>query len=171
MPRSKKPRLPLVVWLILILVVGIGGLLGYRALTMPSDRELILRAIDESIAASREGRVGGVLEHLSNSLQINDVQYSRYQRELADAIKRMKPNAEIEKAEPQIDGNRATVKTTVRLSISIPKFSITIPAVTIALEKEPSVDWFVIPSHKWRVTGIDIPSTALEHLNLPFNFE
>lgn len=171
MPSPKKPRLPLAVWMFLFLAATIGGLLGYRALTMPSDRELILKAIDESIAASREGRVGGVLEHLSNSLQINDVQYSRYERQLADAIKRMKPNAEIGKAEPQINGDNATVATSVRLSISIPKFSVTIPAVTIALQKESSVDWFVIPSHKWRVTGIDIPATALEHLNLPFGFD
>lgn len=154
-------------WLTLA-AVALAGLLSYRYATLPSDRELIATALQESIRASKEGRPGGVLDHLSNSIRLNDVEYVRFQREVADAIRRLRPDVEILNPAPTITGDTAVITSAITLSTKLPPLSMTVPQVSIEFRRENAREWLVLPASKWRVVGVDVPEEVVQSLQMPF---
>jgi len=101
------------------LVLALIGMFVASLLNQPSDKQLILQALDESIAASRAGRPGGVLEYLSRNLTWNgDEGVNRM--EIADYIKRAKPEVTVMHREVVLDGDTATITTPVNVKLSMP---------------------------------------------------
>lgn len=148
--------------LVLVVVIVGSGILGG-----PSDKELIQTALKESIAASREGRPGGVLEYLSNSFSVNDEKFGT--RDISRTIKEMKPDVELETTDPIIAGESATITSPVKLSMSIPPVSYTVSQVTLAFTKESATKWLIFPTKKWRLTRVDIPDQVVQEVRDQFS--
>lgn len=142
----------------LLLVGGIVGVLAVVLLVVlsaPNDRQLIQEAIDESIQASQEGKPGGVLEYLSNSLTYNNVPAGN-RREIGEFIKTFKPKVTVLEPEPTIDGNTATIVSPVELALGVGPISkpFTIEQVRITLRKETGTRYGILPWAKWRVSDV-----------------
>ncbi len=147
-------------------VVIVIGVLGSGLLGGPSDKELIQTALKESIAASREGRPGGVLEYLSKNFTVNSEQYGT--RDIARTIREMKPNVELEQNEPKINGDSATITSPVKLSLSLPPVSYTVSEVTMSFGRESARKWLIFPTTRWRLKGVDIPDQVVEDVRQQF---
>ncbi len=139
------------------LVLALIGMFVASMLNQPSDKQLILQALDESIAASRAGRPGGVLEYLSRNLTWNgDEGVNRM--EIADYIKRAKPEVTVMHREVVLDGDTATITTPVNVKLSMLGQSMdeTLDRVTITFAAESGTKNLIIPVRKWRIIKVDV---------------
>lgn len=143
--------------------------LGSVWLFQPSDEELIRQALDESVAAGREGRPGGVLEYLSESFQINTLEPIR-RIDIARVVRLNRPNVTLGSWEPRIAGDLAVVQTVADVELGgteegggaldvlkLPKTQFRLDAVTIRLRRETDRRWLIVPVKKWRVISVTAP--------------
>lgn len=121
----------------------------------PSDRQLIKEALDESVKASREGRPGGVMDYLSSSLKFNE-EDTGSRSEIADYVKRARPDIVIEDTTPTISGDTATVVSPVTVTFSLGPASqpVRIERVEITLAKETGTRFLILPAPKWRIRDV-----------------
>jgi hypothetical protein len=114
------------------LVLALIGMFVASLLNQPSDKQLILQALDESIAASR--------------------------MEIADYIKRAKPEVTVMHREVVLDGDTATITTPVNVKLSMLGQSMeeTLDRVTITFAAESGTKNLVIPVRKWRIIKVDV---------------
>lgn len=152
--------------LVALVVIG-GGAIGMGAFGGPSDEELIKQALDDAILASKEGRPGGVLEFISQKFTVNDEQYA--DRDIAKTIKDLRPNVEVENPTPTIQGDRATIVSPVRLSVTLPPVGTKLSQVTIKFERESGFKWLVIPTKKWRMVQVEMPEHVVEEVKSQFS--
>lgn len=136
--------------------------------TRPSDDELIQEALDRSIAASREGKPGGVFEHLSRSFTYNETAITS-RRDVGQYINQLKPDIELSNRAPEISGDTALIMTDVNLEIGILNYrqELTIPGVEIELAKESGTRWGFLPYPQWRVIRVEAP--GFDPKSIPFN--
>ena len=148
-------------WIIASSAVVLAGLTILFIVTAPSDEELIRTAFEEAVQASRDGEPGGVLEHISRSLTFNGIPVGS-RSEIADVIRRIKPDVELGSFEPVIEGDVATVVADVRFNGSFLTYTVdeTIHGVQIKLAKEPGTRWLLLPGHRWRISEITMPDLA-----------
>ena len=138
--------------------IGVGAalLIGFLG-TGKSDQELIQESLTAAIVAGKEGRPGSVLEHLSNSFEING-QSIINREQLPRYINDNKPNVEVETTVAQISGDSAFILTPVKLAMSGPiKLGTTIPGVRIEFQKEHTTKFLLIPDRQWRLTKVTVP--------------
>ena len=92
----------------------------------------------------------------------------RFQREVADAIRRLRPDVEILNPAPTITGDTAVITSAITLSTKLPPLSMTVPQVSIEFRRENAREWLVLPASKWRVVGVDVPEEVVQSLQMPF---
>ena len=152
-----------------VVAVLVLGKIGLGFLHQPDDKTLILEAVKEAQKASREGRPGGVLDFLSvASLKVNDQDATGSRRDIADYIKKQKPDIQFKEVDPKIFGETAIMETSATVKVSLGPISqeVPIPKATINLKKEEDREWFIIPKKSWKITEInaslgDLPSLPL----------
>lgn len=149
------------------LLVALGLASGSGLFGGPSDRELIQIALKDAIQASREGRPGGVLDFISKRFEVNGEQYGT--RDISKTIKDMKPDVEIERVEPTISGDAATITSPVRLSVSLPPVGMNISSVTIHFARENGTKWLIFPTKKWRMVRVEIPDEVVNEVRDQFS--
>ena len=157
--------------LALVLLLGRVGLGFLRA---PDDAKLVREALTEATKAAREGRAGGVLDNISTSVALNGQQFgtdSVNPRQISDTIRRFSPDVKLDSTEATIAGDEARVVTPASVSYGILAARATVPLgkVTIVLRKEADRDFLIVPTHRWRVTGIEIPSEEAQKILGAFN--
>ena len=148
-------------WIIASSAVALAGLTVLFLVTAPTDEELIREALEESVQASRDGRPSAVLDHLSRSLTFNGMPVGS-RSEIADFVRRTKPEIELGPVEPVIEGDVATVVTSVRVNVSLPGFSAgqKVSQVQIRLARERGVRWLLFPGARWRISEVTVPDLA-----------
>lgn len=143
---------------VVLLLVGVVAL-GLRVGTATSvpDRVLIDQALDEAILASKEGRAGGVLDLLSRQLVVNGEPVLQ-RGEIADFIKRQKPEVTIERTPLTVsgDGKTAAMKAPVSVKLRLLTFekAFTFQNVTFEFAKEEATEYLVIPTKQWRLVRV-----------------
>jgi hypothetical protein len=138
-------------------------------LFQPSDEELIRQALEESVAAGREGRPGGVLEYLSESFQINTQEPVR-RSDIARVVRLNRPNVTLGPWKSRIAGDLAVVQTSADVelggvdsgggafdALKLPKMQFRLDSVTIRLRRETDRRWLIVPVKKWRVISVSAP--------------
>lgn len=127
-------------------------------LQSPSDQELISQALKESIQATKEGKPGGVLEHLSRSLVLND-EANVNRRDIADFIRDIKPDITVHDPKPTVAGERAEIVSDVTLKIGVLGVGISqnLSNVRIEFGREVGTKWGVFPTKAWRITSVSAP--------------
>lgn len=143
-------------WIVAVLGALLLAALAAPAIFGPSDRVLIQQTMDEAIAASREGRAGGVLENLSRSIRYNDMPVEN-PREVAEFIRKGRPDVTVMDMTPRIEGDSATIESPVTVSLRYGPLPMTqtLPKVRFTLRREVGTRWLLIPAPKWRLVSIE----------------
>src|SRR2546423_6864335 len=147
----------IVVGIILALVVV--GVLWILLGPKPNDKEQIKEALNNAIKASKEGRPGGALEYLADSIVVNGTKYQTGQQ-VANAIKKFKPDVKVQTMDPVVNGDKGTITSDIELSIAIK--TISIPNVTFQFGKEQGHKWLVVPSSDWKLEGVSLPQESVD---------
>lgn len=147
--------------LIVSCVVLVAALVGIFYATAPSDEELIEQALEDAIIASKEGKPGGVLEHLSRSFVYDGQQVFDW-NEVSQFIKVAKPEIEIDADRPQIDGDQAIIVAHIEFKMGFQALSIdnSIDNVEIRFGKESGTRWLIFPSPQWKITEVSAPGSG-----------
>lgn len=148
--------------LALVLLVG---RIGLGLLRTPDDQKLVQEAIAEATKAAREGRPGGVLDNISSEVALNGERPPDL-RSVSDYVRRYSPDVTLDSTAATVTGDEARVVTPAQLSVGVLAARTTVPLgkITIVLTKEADRDFLIIPTHRWRVTGIEIPATTANEL-------
>ena len=143
-------------------LVGVKIALGL--LTKVDDKTLIVEAVKDGLKASKEGRPGGVLEKLSASLTVNGEGTPGAKSQIADYIKRLKPDVEFKSLVPQVFGDEARIETPATMSVSMLGMnqSVELKNVTITLKREDSYEYLVFPRKAWRISDVRVDVSALD---------
>lgn len=139
------------------------GRVAIGFLNQPDDKTLIMNALKEAQTASKEGKPGGVLDFLSSDLTVNQTEATGAKRNIADYIKKMKPDVEFKESEPQVMGESAKLETSAKVTIGILTMtkSFDLPSTVIRFEKEESREWLIIPKKSWKIKSIEVPMESL----------
>ncbi len=155
------------VWIVLsgVLALLIVGRVALHFVRTPDDKTLIHEALMRSVDASRQGEPDGVLELFSRNLEVNDIRVGN-RKEMIDFIKKQKPNIEVQKVEPLVNGDEASLVSPVRILGTVPiinrEIDVTVPEVTFVFQKESGTRWGIVPTKVWKLTKVYLPQEALE---------
>ena len=158
----KKPILIIVA--ILVVLVGIRTILSMGG---ADDKALVKAALKESIEASKDGRPGGVMDKISDKLTVNKEQVASMSQ-IAKWIRDSKPDVTVTQQEPIILENEARITSPVTIKASFPggvDLDKTIDGVTLIFAKESAMDYFIIPTKKWRLKEVLLPSDVMAQLS------
>ena len=151
--------------LVLLVVVGfraVGVLTGQK-----DDATLIKESLRQSLEASRKGEPGGVLDLLSSSITVNGESQGGVTTQVADFIRKQKPDIEVQNQHPIVTGDEARITSPVTIKADLPMVGTqTIPMkdVVLTFHKETGRALLFLPVPKWRLTGVTAPSDALSGL-------
>jgi hypothetical protein len=145
-------------WIALgLIALALVGFLAQIYLFRPSDEEQIKQALEQSIEASREGQPGGVLDILLRSATFNDLPIDN-RREVADTIRRLRPDLTVYNPEPIIDGDEAVIRSDVRVEFGLgPLPDQEVSNVEIYFEQVPSTVYVIFPINEWKVSRVEAP--------------
>lgn len=149
-------------WGLVLVALTVVAILVAPLVFLPSDRDLVIEALDEAIVAGREGRPGGVMEHLSKSIEYNSVPLED-RAAVADFIRSGKPDVEVLNKEPVVEGDSATIHSPVRVEFGYGPLQVaqTVEDVRFEFKKETGTRWLVVPVPKWRLVSIQASSFEL----------
>ena len=131
-----------------------------------TDRQLVLDALKTAVKASREGKPGGVFEHLSASFKVNDTPMQFSGSQVANFIADQKPELTVEQQDPVITGDEARITSPVRLKLGLFGTNVErrIPHVTMIFRKETGRFLLVFPTPTWRLTDVQVPESDVSDL-------
>ena len=138
------------------------GRIGFGLVRPPDDQALIRQAIAEATKASREGQPGGVLDNLSAEASLNG-QTAESPRQIADVVRRLHPDLELASEDATITGDEARVVGPAKLTLGVlnAKRTYDVAKMTVILKREEARDLLVIPTHRWRVSRVEVPEEVL----------
>lgn len=167
------PRLPVWMWAALFACVALLVLVVINIVAVmnkPNDETQILQALEEMRVASVEGRPGGVLEYISDSIELPTQPEDQWMGRSPKAqIARFLRQADIRSVEisdtkVELHGELAQVACSVRADLTYPAFGdvpIAFDRVVIEFRREASRRLFVVPDSTWRVVRfqpVSLPS-------------
>ena len=140
------------------LIVALAGITALHFLTVPSDQEVIEETLMEAVEASKDGRSGGVLEHLSRSFSFNGQPIAE-RGEIAKVIRISKPDVAVTPTVPIIEGDTATMKVDVRFNMAFQMYSLDerIENVEVVFERQAGTRWLFFPYPKWKIVEVNLP--------------
>ena len=144
------------------------GLISYSLFgPKPDDRDQILTALKDSIAASKEGRTGSVLELLSRNFKLNGEGINGSQ--VVSMINKYRPNISISNKNPDIDGDKAVIRSSAALEVSLPPLTLNLDRVSLNFERQQTFHWMIIPSHDWKLVSVSIPDDVMQQVMSSMN--
>lgn len=156
-------KLPVWLWAAVFAGVGLLALVIVNIVAVmnkPDDETQILTALEEMRVASIEGRPGGVLEYISDSIQLpvgtEDQWFGRSPKAEIARFLRQADIRSVEIKDPKVElyGELAQVTCSVSADLSYPMFgdaSLSFDNVVIEFRRERSRRLFVVPDSTWRV--------------------
>lgn len=160
-----KPKIVIAVVVLLIVLVGLRVLLGGSG--GMTDQQQIEAALNESIKASKEGRPGGVMDKLSSSLKVNEMDTTGNRGQIANYIKNNKPDVTIENKNAVVTGDEARIVSPVDISISMLGQSIPLHVreATFVFRKEEDHEYLVVPVTKWKLAEVEVPESVINEFS------
>ncbi len=147
-----------------IVALLIGAKFAMSLLNQPSDETLIAEAVKDGLKASKEGRPGGVLDKISANLTVNGDDTPGARPQIADYVKKLKPDVEFTSLKPQVFGDEARIETPAKMSVSLLGMSqsVNLDKVTITLQRENTYEYLIFPRKAWKVTDVKVDVNALQ---------
>jgi len=161
---GKTTKALLFTGLFLVLLVGIRVMM--QIANPPNDKQLIATALAESIKQSKEGRPGGVLDLLAANLKVNGESVGGNNAQVMKYIRENKPDVTVENMDPVVTGDEATLVSPVNISISFLGHSVDkqLKDVHMVFQKLDDKEWLVIPTHRWKLTEVQVQDTSMADL-------
>ena len=153
--------------LALVLLIVVGFRVVTATLGRKDDATLIKDSLRQSLEASRKGEAGGVLDLLSNSITLNGETQSGVTSQVADFIRKQRPDVEVQNQQPIVTGDEARITSPITIKADLPIVgtqSIQMRDVVLTFQRETGRTLLVLPVTKWRLTGITAPPDALSGL-------
>jgi hypothetical protein len=153
--------------IVILVAVVLAALLGIRFLLTQSsgasDQQQIEAALEESIQASKEGRPGGVMDKLSSRLHINEMDTSGNRNQIAEYIKKSKPDVTIQNRRAVVTGDEARIVSPVTIEANMlgQKMSRELQEVTLVFRKEDDREYLIIPTKKWKLAEVEVPDSVI----------
>ena len=154
-----------------ILIVVLGFIIGFRVVSIMTsqkdDTTMIQESLRQSLEASRKGETGSVLDFLSSSIKVNGEGQDGARRQVADFIRKQKPDIKVSNQTPIVTGDEARITSPVTITASIPILgdqTFDLKDVVLTFQKETAREYLVIPVKKWRLTGVTAPPDAISSL-------
>lgn len=150
-------------------VAILGAIVAITLLKPYDDVKEIRKAIAESIKASKDGRPGGVLDHVSVDLRINESSIGGA-RDISDFVRKFKPDVEIPQVDPKVFTDSAQINTPIKLTLGMfgARQSYDLKDVIITMKKEEDRMWLVFPSHTWKVAEVRVPANSFPEAIMGF---
>jgi hypothetical protein len=147
-----------------VLVALVAGRIGLELINAPSDEQLIKEALNEAITRSKEGSPGGLLDFMSDTATVNNIEIGGMKGSIVETIRRQKPEVAFKSLEPKVNGNDATLVSPATVKLGVLNFSKTfdLPNVTIAFKKEEERTWYLVPKKSWKITNLNIDWSGIE---------
>lgn len=127
-----------------------------------TDKEQIVSALDDSVAASKEGRPGGVLDLMSEQFEISGL--GKISRNwVAKQIRENKPEVSFTRETIEITGDRAemTADASLRLKVNLgpvsKDLSPSMQGVKLIFRKEDVRKFLIVPSKVWKLVEVRLP--------------
>ncbi len=133
------------------------GLVGFYYASRPGDDALIKQALDEAVAASKQGRPNPVLDALSTKFTYQGLSADR--GEIAKVVREARPEVTVLSPKPEITGDKAKIRSDVALKFDWMGMSLdkVVKGVEIDFAREPAIDFAVLPTSHWRITSVTGP--------------
>jgi len=159
-------KLPVWIWISVFTFVGLLILVVINIVAVmnkPDDKTQILQALEEMRVASVEGRAGGVLQYISDSIELpvepEDQWYGRSPKgQIARFLRQAQiRSVEINDTKVELYGELAQVTCSVRGELSYPAFGdipVAFERVVIEFRRESSRRLLVVPDYTWRVIRV-----------------
>jgi hypothetical protein len=153
-------------------LIGIGvllvviGLTYYLAQPKGSDADQINADLKSAVAASKSGQAGSVLDLLSRAFEVNGAHPAM--ADVAQAIRRYKPECDVEPGTLSVSGDDATMESQVRVHGALlgSGFDTTIKQVRLDFRREGTLAWGVVPIRAWRLRSINVDGPLPDDLPL-----
>lgn len=152
--------------LLLLAVVGLRVLTLYTG--QKDDKSMIQESLRQALEAGRQGKAGGVLDLLSNSLTVNQQSTEGNISRVADFIRKQKPDVTVPNQQPIVTGDEARIISPVTVKTSLPIIgdkTFTLKDVVLVFKKETAREYLVFPVSKWRLTEVQAPADAFSQLS------
>lgn len=106
------------------------------------------------------------MEYISNDLSIGGE--TPGSRNIIDAVKKLRPDLTLTNQDPVINGDSATVKTNVNVTLSFPPQTFNVKDVSIHLKRESSHRLLIFPASDWIIESIDVAPDRLDEIRNQF---
>jgi hypothetical protein len=148
------------------IAIGLVGAAGISFLRQPSDEVQIQTALDEAIKASREGKPGPVLDFVSRNLSIDGIEVIN-KSDIQKFIESNRPEVVVENKNPAISGSKARITSAVTVTFRILTASMPhkLANVEFNFEKEPSLNFGILPGSKWQLREINTKNSSTQELS------
>jgi hypothetical protein len=157
MGKTAKTIVAIVVTVVVLMAIRIGISMANR----PDDQKLIQAALADAVEASKEGRPGGVIDLLSKNLKVNEQEVGTNMRQVADFVRKQKPDVEVLEPRAQITGEEGRIVSPVELDLGL-LGKRTLKEVTMIFRKEDATEYLIIPVTKWRLVEVRVPDATIQ---------
>jgi hypothetical protein len=157
MGKTAKTIVAIVATVVVLLAIRIGLSMANR----PDDQKLIQAALAEAVEASKEGRPGGVIDLLSKNLKVNEQEVGTNMRQVADFVRKQKPDVEVLEPRAQITGEEGRIVSPVELDLGL-LGKRTLKEVTLIFRKEDATEYLILPVTKWRLVEVRVPDATIQ---------
>jgi hypothetical protein len=147
-----------------LMMIGLAVFIGLNGPQRASDADLISQALDEALQGAKEGKPGPVLDFISGQATL-DGQGGASNAQIAEFIRKNKPEVNIPQRTPKIRGDEAAIVSPVTVNVQVLTFKqdLKIENVVIRLKRESATKWGVFPTSRWRIASVETGSPqALE---------
>ncbi len=153
---------PTILGVTIVLVVLVGLKVGL-SVGGSDDKQQIRTALKEAIEAGKDGKAGGVIDLLSKHIKVNSQEAPGGMSDIADFVKKQKPDVEVENQEPIVTGEEARITSPVTLTVNFlgQTRRIRYQTVTLTFSKEGGMKWLVFPSKVWKLSEVQLPADQL----------
>ena len=154
--------------LIALIIVAILGFGAFVMLGRPDDQTMIQQALAESIKASREGRPGGVMDKLSLNVKVNDEEYKGNSQQIADFIRKSRPEVSFSNTKAIITGDEARIISPAHLKAQILTQTMErdLSSVTLVFKREDDRAYLVFPVKNWKLAEVRVDPSVIGELTM-----
>lgn len=144
-----------------LFIALIAGRFIYGMAVKPSDEQLIQQALKDALDGSKQGRTGSLVDLISSKLAVNGA--SPGVRQVADFVKKSRPDVKLANSEPVVTGDTAQITSDANVSANFlgTTQSIDLKNVQLVFKKEMGTDWMIFPTTKWRLTDVNVSPDQL----------
>ncbi len=140
-------------WILgVVLFVGAAAAMTYVYVLGPTDDQLILEALEESVQASREGSSGGVLSRLASNFTYNNEDIGA-RTNAARWIQTLRPEITFFNRDIVKEGGKASITAPVKV-VFAGGINVDLNSVKVTFRKGTGTRYVIFPYANWQIESV-----------------